>query len=143
MCPQPRSMDPADPIERSRPPFPDAVERRPGASRRVPRPLRRVPPRLARLPRVTHPAAPGLDVRVAGSPVARLLGLAGLRTIPPRAALLLPRTRSVHTLGMRFALDLLWLGPDGEVVRVDRDVRPWRLRGCAGASAVVERAALR
>jgi uncharacterized membrane protein (UPF0127 family) len=39
---------------------------------------------------------------------------------------------------MRFALDLLWLGPDGGLVRVDREVGPGRLRTCLRARAVVE-----
>jgi uncharacterized membrane protein (UPF0127 family) len=34
---------------------------------------------------------------------------------------------------MRFALDLAWLDDGGRVVRVDRDVRPWRVRGCRAA----------
>lgn len=52
--------------------------------------------------------------------------------------LLFPRTRSVHTFGMRFALDLIWLGADGEVLRVDRAVPPRSVRLCRGARAVVE-----
>jgi uncharacterized protein len=67
----------------------------------------------------------------------RLLGLAWSRS-PRAAALLLPRCRSVHTFGMRFPLDLFWLGPSGEVVRVDRGVRPWRIAGCRSARAVIE-----
>jgi uncharacterized protein len=97
-----------------------------------------LPRRLRRLPPVTLPDLPGHDVRRAGDPPARLLGLAGLREIPAGVGLLLPRTRSVHTLGMRFALDLVWLDADGCVVRVDRAVRPWRVRGCRSARAVVE-----
>lgn len=99
-----------------------------------------LPRRLRRLPRVASPLpAPldALDVRLARSPLARLLGLAGLRE-PPDGALLLPRTRSVHTFGMRFALDLLWLDRDGRLVRVDRGVPPRRLRACRAAHAVVE-----
>jgi uncharacterized membrane protein (UPF0127 family) len=65
-----------------------------------------------------------------------LLGLALRRR--PQHALLIPRCRSVHTFGMRFALDLHWIGPDGELVRVDRGVRPWRVRSCREAVAVVE-----
>jgi uncharacterized membrane protein (UPF0127 family) len=53
-------------------------------------------------------------------------------------ALHLVPCRSVHTAGMRFALDLVWLDGDGGVVRVDRDVRPWRVRTCLGARSVVE-----
>jgi uncharacterized membrane protein (UPF0127 family) len=47
----------------------------------------------------------------------------------------------VHTFGMRFALDLIWLDRTGAVVRVDRDVAPRRLRGCRRARAVLECAA--
>jgi len=96
---------------------------------------------LRRLPSIALPAAPGFDVRVAATSRARLLGLAGLRALPPGTALLLPRTRSVHTLGMRFALDLLWLDARGAVIRRDRGVAPGRLRCCATARAVLERAA--
>jgi uncharacterized membrane protein (UPF0127 family) len=77
-------------------------------------------------------------VRCARDPLARLLGLAWLRTVPANSGLLLPRTRSIHTVGMRFALDLIWLDGENRVVRIDRDVPPWRVRSCRGARAVVE-----
>lgn len=47
----------------------------------------------------------------------------------------------MHTVGMRFALDLVWVDRDGAVVRVDRHVGPGRLRTCLGARGVVELAA--
>jgi uncharacterized protein len=53
-------------------------------------------------------------------------------------ALQLVPCRSVHTAGMRYALDLVWLDGDGRVVRLDRDVPPWRLRTCLRARSVVE-----
>jgi uncharacterized membrane protein (UPF0127 family) len=74
----------------------------------------------------------------AASGVARLRGLAGLERLPMDVALHLPGTRSVHTFGMRFALDLLWLDGSGEVVRVDRNVPPRRLRTCLAAKSVLE-----
>ncbi len=77
-------------------------------------------------------------MRCARDPLARLLGLAWLHPLSPATGLLLPRTRSVHTCGMRFALDLVWLDREGRVVRIDRDVHPWRIRTCRGARAVVE-----
>jgi uncharacterized protein len=67
----------------------------------------------------------------------RLVGLAWARS-PRAAALLLPRCRSVHTFGMRFALDLYWLDARGEVVRVDRGVPPRRIVRCRRASCVIE-----
>lgn len=67
----------------------------------------------------------------------RLLGLAWSRS-PRASALLLPRCRSVHTFGMRFPLDLYWLGPTGEVIRVDCGVPPGRVVRCRKARAVIE-----
>jgi uncharacterized protein len=67
----------------------------------------------------------------------RLIGLAWTRS--PRAdALLLPRCRSVHTFGMRFPLDLYGVDVAGDIVRVDRGVRPWRVVRCRRARCVIE-----
>ena len=68
----------------------------------------------------------------------RLVGLIGRRDWPAGIALHLPRCRSVHTFGMRFALDLVWVDGDGAVVRVDHGVPPWRLRSCRHARSVLE-----
>ena len=76
-------------------------------------------------------------MEIARSPLARLVGLA-FRRAPPEGGLLMPRCRSVHTFGMRFALDLVWLGPGGRVVRVDRAVPPRRIRSCREAIEVLE-----
>ncbi len=83
----------------------------------------------------------GLRLAEASTRRARGLGLARLDALPGDEALLIPRCRSVHTFGMRFALDLVWLDGHERVVRVDRGVRPGRVRSCARARAVVERAA--
>jgi uncharacterized membrane protein (UPF0127 family) len=82
--------------------------------------------------------AGGLTLLVAGDRRSRMLGLARLDELPPGHALLFERCRSVHTAGMRFALDLVWLDRDGAVVRVDGDVGPRRLRTCLRARDVVE-----
>ena len=71
----------------------------------------------------------------------RARGLGLRRSMPADEALLIPRCRSVHTLTMRFALDLVWLDGDGAVVRVDRGVRPLRFRSCRRAESVIELAA--
>ena len=80
----------------------------------------------------------GLRVARADRALQRLAGLARLDALPAGHALHLPRCRSVHTFGMRFALDLIWLGRDGLPVRVDRAVPPRRLALCLGARSVVE-----
>jgi uncharacterized protein len=58
--------------------------------------------------------------------------------MPAGRALRIHRCRSVHTFGMRFALDLVWLGRGGRVVRVDEAVAPRRLRACLAARSVIE-----
>ena len=80
--------------------------------------------------------APGARLVRATTPLSRLRGLALLDELPPGFALHLPRCRSVHTLGMRFALDLVFLDGRGVVVRTATGVRPGRLVGCRRARSV-------
>jgi uncharacterized protein len=68
----------------------------------------------------------------------RLIGLIGSLWLPAGVALEIPRCRSVHTFGMRFALDLVWLDGERRVVRIDRAVPPWRVRSCRQARSVLE-----
>jgi len=82
--------------------------------------------------------ANGATILVAADRRSRLRGLAGLERLPADQALLIERCRSVHTVGMRFALDLVWLDADGAVVRIDEQIKPWRLRTCLRARAVIE-----
>lgn len=56
-----------------------------------------------------------LVVLVADGPWSRLLGLAFLDE-PPRGGLLLERCEGVHTFGMRFAVDVVFLDRDSLLV---------------------------
>lgn len=69
---------------------------------------------------------------------ARLLGLALLDAEEAGPGLLIPRCRSVHTFGMRFPLDLLFLDHGERVVSVRLAVGPCRAARCRDASAVLE-----
>ncbi len=91
--------------------------------------------RFAGLPRRT--LAGGVTVVEASTSKARRRGLSRLDSLPANLGLRI-RTTSVHTFGMRFALDLIWLDKQGSVVRVDRDVPSKRLRACFRARSVVE-----
>jgi uncharacterized membrane protein (UPF0127 family) len=80
-------------------------------------------------------------VRFAGTPWSRGRGLLGRRSLPSREGLWL-RARSVHTVGMRMNLDLVWLDGAGVPLRTDCDVRPGRVRTCLRArGGVIEVAA--
>lgn len=95
--------------------------------------------RLDRLPR--RVLDEGLVVHEATTLRARLLGLALMRDPPPPGhALLIAHCRSVHTFGMRFALDITFLDSEGRILRIERAVPPGRVLYERGAFAVLETA---
>lgn len=96
---------------------------------------RTLAPRLRRLPLA---AALGLEVPVAIGWRARLLGLARLDRVEAGPGLLIPRCSSIHTFGMRFALDLVFLDGDARPLAARREVPPRRIVCVRGAAAVLE-----
>lgn len=68
-------------------------------------------------------------------------GLLGRDNLPDGYALVIAPTFLVHTFGMRFAIDIVFVARDGRVVKVRRAVPPRRIAGALGAFAVVEMAA--
>jgi uncharacterized protein len=63
-------------------------------------------------------------VPIADRPVARLLGLALLDRDRAGAGLLIPRCRAIHTFGMRFPIDVVFLDCAGEPVSRRRAIPP-------------------
>ncbi len=59
--------------------------------------------------------------------LSRNRGLIGRRALGPGEGLWLARCWGIHTLGVRFPLDVLFLDRDLRVVAVERGVRPGRL----------------
>ena len=68
----------------------------------------------------------------------RLLGLALLGRDRAGPGLLIPRCRCIHTIGMRFPLDVVFLDDAGQEVRRVQGVRPCRAVFEPGAAAVLE-----
>jgi uncharacterized membrane protein (UPF0127 family) len=77
-------------------------------------------------------------VPVAVTLLSRLLGLALLRPERAGEGLLIPRCRSVHTFGMRFALDLTFLDAAGREIAVRRAVPRRRVIREVSADSVLE-----
>ena len=93
--------------------------------------------RIRRLP--TYDDLPvGIGLREARGFRARLLGLAFLYSLDADDALLIRGCRSVHTFGMRFPIDVVFVDADWRVLRVVRDLGPRRIASCRGAAAVIE-----
>jgi len=80
----------------------------------------------------------GLSVPVATGLAARLLGLAALDRHRAGPGLLIPRCASVHTFGMRFALNLVFVDRRGRPLAIHRGVGRRRVVAVRGAWAVLE-----
>jgi len=80
----------------------------------------------------------GYEVAIAHGRRARLLGLARLDREQAGPGLLIPGCASVHTFGMRFPLDLVFLDRNGRPCSFRRCVPPGRLAWDRRASAVLE-----
>ena len=77
-----------------------------------------------------------MHVRLAATPLSRLLGLHG-RPPSPTPLLIIP-ARSIHTFGLRRPIDVVFLDADLRVVKVVPGLRPNRLAGARHAVAVLE-----
>lgn len=78
-------------------------------------------------------------VEVAASLVARIIGLLGRQGLPPGQGMLLRPCSSIHTVGMRFSLDVVFFNRRMEVTRVWCALPPWRMAtGGRGAHAALE-----
>ena len=76
-------------------------------------------------------------------PLERLRGLLGRNGLPRGEAMAFPRCGAIHTVGMRFPIDVAFLGRDGRPVKLARAVPPGRLLVWGGwrARTTIEAAA--
>ncbi len=68
----------------------------------------------------------------------RLRGLLGRPPLIAGQALLIDPCPSVHTLGMAYPLDLVFLDPHYRVLKLVSRLSPLRWSGCPGARATLE-----
>jgi uncharacterized membrane protein (UPF0127 family) len=79
-----------------------------------------------------------LKVRVADNFVTRGLGLLVGRPLTVEEGLLIAPCSSIHTFGMRYAIDVVFVDRKAQVLRVYPDVRAGRVRIARGARGVLE-----
>lgn len=81
-------------------------------------------------------------VGLANRPWLRVRGLLGTAALRAGEGLALVPCAGIHTVGMRFPIDVLYLDRAGRVLRVDHALAPGRVGSpCPGCGAVVELAA--
>ncbi len=76
---------------------------------------------------VTKDTCLGTRIGVADSPRRRMVGLLGTTSLEPGCGLLIFPTQAVHTFGMKYPLDLVFLDSKRRVVGLRHSVRPYRL----------------
>lgn len=81
------------------------------------------------------------EVRVANTYLSRLVGLLGKGpnwAVADRGLWIIP-SHGIHTLGMRFAIDVIFLNRNRSVVHTHQNLRPWRVsRVITKARSVLE-----
>ena len=79
------------------------------------------------------------QLEIAGTVPERMRGLLGREGLAAGQGFYIPTCGSVHTFGMRFAIDLIFVDRDWRVRRVVRNVGPHRaVWGGWGAAGVIE-----
>ena len=77
-------------------------------------------------------------VKVADHGATRRKGLLGQEGLAAGEGLWIVPCESVHTFGMRFPIDLVYLDRKKRVRKVRSSVPPWRLSACLSAHSVLE-----
>jgi hypothetical protein len=67
------------------------------------------------------------NLLVATSAPARLRGLLGRRSLPKDTGMLLLPCRSIHMWFMQFPIDAAFLDADRRVLKIRRNLQPWRI----------------
>ncbi|HZB88509.1 MAG TPA: DUF192 domain-containing protein, partial [Terracidiphilus sp.] len=106
-------------------------------NRREPQEGRREAPQGGGRPLRILNATRGIELasaaRVAGTAAQRSKGLLGRAGLEPGEALWIVPCEAVHTFWMKFALDLVYLDRRHRIVKIRRNVPPWRLSGALRA----------
>ena len=71
----------------------------------------------------------------------RMRGLLGRKGLDPEEGMLLESVGPIHTIGMRFTIDVLFLDKKMNVLGTSENLKPWRFAWTPGARYVLELAA--
>jgi uncharacterized membrane protein (UPF0127 family) len=77
-------------------------------------------------------------LEIADSGPKRNKGLLGRKQLSPGEGLWILPCESVHTFGMQFSIDLVYLDKKHRIRKVRGGVPPWRISACLSAHSVIE-----
>ena len=86
----------------------------------------------------------GVNAEIAESFFERMRGLMGRNCLKLGEGMLITRCNCIHTFFMRFPIDATFIDRRGDVVKVVRNIRPWRIWVWGGwrAASVLETSAV-
>jgi uncharacterized membrane protein (UPF0127 family) len=79
----------------------------------------------------------GERIRIAETSLSRMVGLLGKPGLNPGDGLLIIPSQAVHTIGMRFAIDVVFVGRNWRVVHVTAGMTPYRITAIHWRSSFV------
>ena len=103
----------------------------------IPRPNAKPDLRL-RISNLTRQSELATCAEVADDGAKRRKGLLGRQGLAPGEGLWIMPCEAIHTFGMQFPIDLVYLDRKMCVRKVKGQVRPWRLSACLSAHSVLE-----
>jgi uncharacterized membrane protein (UPF0127 family) len=68
----------------------------------------------------------------------RTKGLLGRSGLDDDQGLWIQPTGSIHMWFMRFPIDVVWASADGRVLKLTRNIKPWRMAYCRRAKVALE-----
>jgi len=68
----------------------------------------------------------------------RMRGLLGRKQLSSEQGLWISPCPSVHTMGMRYPIDVVFMDRKGNVKKISHNLKPMRFSSCSGAYSVLE-----
>lgn len=78
------------------------------------------------------------EVKMTSNFYERFIGLLGSKSLNPKQGLIISPCSSVHTIGMRYPIDLIFLNDNWIVLKTVQSLKPWRFAFANSASMVLE-----
>lgn len=94
-----------------------------------------------RVKNITRNTQIATDVELADSGARRSRGLLGRKGLAAGEGLWIVPCEAVHTFGMQFSIDLVYIDREYRIRKIRKNVPPWRLSACLRAHSVIELAA--
>lgn len=78
------------------------------------------------------------DVRIPNGFYHKAKGLLGEKELKKNTGMLFKKCNSIHMIGMKIPLDILFLSSNGIILKCVSDLKPWRMAACMKSAMTLE-----